>query len=918
MGSLRVICAGLCLSSLVFGQSVRHLEVQQLRREVRAGEPVELSASADALDFLKKAKSQTVEIDGVKQSGLTVAANRAGDKLLLAASPRVKPGAHSVKVAAVSDSGDTAELTMDVVVQALTPVPNNATRPPVVLLNGWETGFTGSCPLASSSVDTFGNLAQYLTSDGVPVVYFFDNCAEDAGQPIETLGNDLGTFLNSIKYANGSQVPQIDLVAFSLGGLIARAYLAGLQPQAGVVLTPPTPTLVRDLVFIATPNFGSFVAATYASLLAGQQQSAELVPGSSLLWNLATWNQYGDDLRGVNAIAVVGNAGVYNQTVSNASDGLVSLTSASLGFVAQQSSVTRVVPYCHVDPAVFINSVLGTFNCNATGIANVTDTSQMTGQIVRSFLGGTNTWTTIGTSPTKDPYLSVDGGAYFALMQSNGSYVTDLTQVTWGTVTLNNGADAGTIFWDDMVSGSSTYVAASSSLGKVSCASSKEAVGYVAATRCKFNATITGVSPEAQAPGRVVAAGASLTINGVGFGSQCSNCKVTATPGGSTTGQTLSISSWKTSSITVTLPSTTGFMTLSVVTGNGTDNITVLSITPGATVTAAPTTLQFTYTIGGAAPDAQDIQITNGGSGTLSWTATAADSWLAISPASGTAPSTLSVSVSPGTLSAGSYQSTIRVSGGSGAAVTIPVTLTVQGASSGVSIAGVTNAASFLPGFASATWISIFGSNLATVTDTWNASEFVNGALPAALDGVSVIINGIPAYVAYVSPTQVNVLAPDDTTVGPVQVQVTSGGQQSGGFTAQKGQFAPAFFTLSGNYVTAQHADSTLVGAASLLPGVTTRPAAPGETIQLYGTGFGPVNPLLPTSQLVTAPSPLANDATVIIGGLPATVQFAGLVEPGLYQLNVTIPSLPNGDAAIIATVGGVQTQSGLLITVQQ
>ena len=111
----------------------------------------------------------------------------------------------------------------------LVAVPAGATRPPVVLLNGWETGFTNSCAVAASSATTFGNLAQYLVSDGVPVVYLFDNCLEDPNQPIETLADDLATFLNSIKYADGTQVPQVDLVAHSMGGLIARAYLAGIQ-----------------------------------------------------------------------------------------------------------------------------------------------------------------------------------------------------------------------------------------------------------------------------------------------------------------------------------------------------------------------------------------------------------------------------------------------------------------------------------------------------------------------------------------------------------------------------------------------------------------------------------------------------------------------------------------------------------------
>ena len=253
--------------------------------------------------------------------------------------------------------------------QPLLTVPSGSTRPPVVLLNGWETGFTGTCPISGSASVTFGNLAQYLVSDGVPVVYLFDNCVEDANQPVETLGNDLSAYLRSIQYDTGAQVPQVDLVAFSLGGLIARSYLCGLQ-LAGNYLAPSS-TLVRKMVLIATPNFGSFVVGNYLTEIGTGTQDSELEPGSSLLWNLATWNQYGDDLRGVDTIAVIGNSGYYEPSLlsstalTNASDGLVSLTSAALGFVASpietSASSTRIVPYCHVDPSAFLNTSFGSF-----------------------------------------------------------------------------------------------------------------------------------------------------------------------------------------------------------------------------------------------------------------------------------------------------------------------------------------------------------------------------------------------------------------------------------------------------------------------------------------------------------------------------------------------------------------------------
>jgi uncharacterized protein (TIGR03437 family) len=186
------------------------------------------------------------------------------------------------------------------------------------------------------------------------------------------------------------------------------------------------------------------------------------------------------------------------------------------------------------------------------------------------------------------------------------------------------------------------------------------------------------------------------------------------------------------------------------------------------------------------------------------------------------------------------------------------------------------------------------------------------------LSGVSVTVNGLAAYVEYISPTQVNLLAPDDATVGAVQVQVTTAQGKSNNFTAQKQQFAPAFFTIGDTYVAAQHADYSYVGKPGLIAGVTTQPAKPGEIILLYGTGFGPTAPPLPSAQLVATPAVLANAVQVTIGGVPAPVAYAGLVEAGLYQFNVTVPSVPGGDAAVVAQIGGVQTQTGVLITTQQ
>ena len=907
--------------------------MRQTRYEVRAGEAVQIVAPQETLDFLANAKSRHIEIvtgePAAAGGGLVTGPNRAGDQILLGASLRTKPGEYTVKLTATSAAGEERQSTLAVEVQPRASVPSGATRPPVVLLNGWETGITNStCPIAKSASDTFGSLAQYLVNDGVPVVYLFDNCKEDLGQPIETLGNDLGAFLKTIKYDTGAQVPQIDLVGFSMGGLIARAYLAGLQPNQ--TLLPPTTTLVRKLVLIATPNFGSFVAGNYVNTIAAGSQDAELVPGGAFLWNLATWNQRGDDLRGVDAIAVIGNAGLYTPSLfsgtpfANASDGLVSLPSASLGFVAEDATVTRIVPYCHVDPGAYTNTGFGTFACSAAGIANVNSGTQSTGMIVRSFLAGTADWKSIGSTPANDQYLSKSGGMFFTLVNGAGGYMSDLNTVTFGSVSLVNGGDNGTVFYVDFVSGTGTLTAASASLGTINCGLLAEPLGYTSALRCKVSTVISSVGPLASTGVLAVNTG-SITIKGNNFGSQCVlGCKVVATLAGSGTGQQLTTTAWTNTSITANLPaSLAGLVTIQVLAAPGSDAIAVM-VNPPSTLAVAPTSLQFACVVGGT-PAAQSIQITNSASGALNWTATASvtasANWLTVSPASGTAPSTLTVSVSPAGLGAGTYTGTISIAtaGATGSPAAVSVTLVVTGTQPAGSITGVANAASFQPGFAGATWVSIFGANLSQSTYQWQDSDFVNGLLPTSLQGVSVTINGVVAYVEYISPTQINVLAPDDATAGTVQVQVTAAQQTSNSFSAPRTQFAPAFFTIGGGaHVAAQHADYSLVGPANLLPGVTSTPAQPGETILLYGTGFGPTNPPLPTSQLVTAAEPLANDVAITIGGVATTWTFAGLVSPGLYQFNVTVPKLPNGDAALVATIGGVATQTGVSVTVQQ
>ena len=99
------------------------------------------------------------------------------------------------------------------------------------------------------------------------------------------------------------------------------------------------------------------------------------------------------------------------------------------------------------------------------------------------------------------------------------------------------------------------------------------------------------------------------------------------------------------------------------------------------------------------------------------------------------------------------------------------------------------------------TWVAVKGTALSTAGDTriWLASDFTNGQLPQALDGVSVTLNNENAYVYYISATQINVLTPPDLAPGPVIVQVSLKGETSGLFAVESQAAAPAFFCFRRN-----------------------------------------------------------------------------------------------------------------------
>jgi uncharacterized protein (TIGR03437 family) len=164
----------------------------------------------------------------------------------------------------------------------------------------------------------------------------------------------------------------------------------------------------------------------------------------------------------------------------------------------------------------------------------------------------------------------------------------------------------------------------------------------------------------------------------------------------------------------------------------------------------------------------------------------------------------------------------------------------------------------------------------------------------------------------------VNILTPPNAISGSVPVQVSDNGVISANFMVQAQAESPSFFVFGGGpYIAATDVNGGYLGPTSLYPGLTT-PAQPGETIVIYANGFGSTStPVVSGSE--TQSGTLSPMPVITIGGVAATVTFAGLVAPGEFQFNVVVPrSLANGDQPTMAMYNGLTTQAGTLITVQQ
>ncbi|MBI1789585.1 MAG: hypothetical protein HYR60_18790, partial [Acidobacteria bacterium] len=211
---------------------------------------------------------------------------------------------------------------------------------------------------------------------------------------------------------------------------------------------------------------------------------------------------------------------------------------------------------------------------------------------------------------------------------------------------------------------------------------------------------------------------------------------------------------------------------------------------------------------------------------------------------------------------------------------------------------------------------SLYGTNLAAETVlAADNTAMPTTALPSSLGGVVVNVDGDPAPLLFVSPTQINFQAPWFLRFYSRAILTVTNGFRKTSVPVDIVPYLPAIFTLdwSGGgqgLINVAGTDGAL--AAPEGTAERARPAQRGESVEIFCSGLGPVSRTPGDGNLSPGP-PLAITRLpeVTIGGVPATVAFSGLTpgRVGIYQVTVQVPEgVPAGDSVpvslTIANVG--------------
>lgn len=361
----------------------------------------------------------------------------------------------------------------------------------------------------------------------------------------------------------------------------------------------------------------------------------------------------------------------------------------------------------------------------------------------------------------------------------------------------------------------------------------------------------------------------------------------------------------------------TGAITVTPASGTAQSVAITLSVMT-ASIAVTPASLSFTYHTGDTAPPAQTLTLSSA-TGVQFAASASSTGWLSVTPATGTTPGALTVSVDPTQLGAGSYSGTITITGPSGVApVNIAVSLAVSAALP--SISRVVNAASYLSGGISpGEIVSIFGAYLGPAAGKSGAPDS-RGFFGTSLGNVTVTFNGFAAPLLYAGAGQVNAVVPYALAGSPsALVVLTFGTGRSNSVTVPVVSSAPGIFT----------ADGSGTGAGAILDTnyrlvSANNPVSRGSFIQIFATGEGQTSPAGIDGKVAPSVLPLPAPklpVAVLIGGQPVTVQYIGAAPglvAGVLQINVQVPdSVPPGVVPVSVQIGDNFCQMGITVAVQ-
>jgi uncharacterized protein (TIGR03437 family) len=109
-----------------------------------------------------------------------------------------------------------------------------------------------------------------------------------------------------------------------------------------------------------------------------------------------------------------------------------------------------------------------------------------------------------------------------------------------------------------------------------------------------------------------------------------------------------------------------------------------------------------------------------------------------------------------------------------------------------------------------------------------------------------------------------------------------------------------------------------VVGPTRTSLGYPTVAAKAGDTVELFGGGFGPTSRPVAPGAIFSGSASTTSAVSLLINNVSVIPSFAGLSRAGLYQINFTVPTgLGAGDGALVAAVGGASTQPSVVISLQ-